>query len=172
MKISGVYKIANTITGDFYIGSSKDIKRRWAKHKSPSTWAYCPNSRLYQDMAQYGIENFILEIIEETVNLKEREQYYIEQLKPSYNNYRAKGQDAEGYNKRSKSYYQAHKEEHSAYYKDWYEDHREEYLAKSKANDNRLCLYKGETLTLRALRKRFCKQGIAHPTFEAKKYLI
>ena len=26
-KISGVYKITNTITGDFYIGSSKNIKK-------------------------------------------------------------------------------------------------------------------------------------------------
>ena len=28
-KIIGIYKIINTVTGDFYIGSSKDIKRRW-----------------------------------------------------------------------------------------------------------------------------------------------
>lgn len=27
-KISGVYKITNNITGDFYIGSSKNIKQR------------------------------------------------------------------------------------------------------------------------------------------------
>ena len=33
MKTSAVYKITNTITGDFYIGSSKDVKRRWAVHK-------------------------------------------------------------------------------------------------------------------------------------------
>ena len=31
-KIIGVYKITNTITGDFYIGSSKDVKRRWKVH--------------------------------------------------------------------------------------------------------------------------------------------
>lgn len=30
MKISGVYKITNIITNDCYIGSSKDVKRRWA----------------------------------------------------------------------------------------------------------------------------------------------
>ena len=28
MKICAVYKITNTITGDFYIGSSKDVKKR------------------------------------------------------------------------------------------------------------------------------------------------
>lgn len=28
--ISGVYKITNTVTGDFYIGSSKDVKSIYA----------------------------------------------------------------------------------------------------------------------------------------------
>ena len=37
-KISGVYKITNNITGDCYIGSSSNIKQRWAAEKSPSTW--------------------------------------------------------------------------------------------------------------------------------------
>ena len=27
-KICAIYKITNTITGDFYIGSSKDVKQR------------------------------------------------------------------------------------------------------------------------------------------------
>ena len=31
--ICAVYKIINTITGDFYIGSSKNVKKRWAEHK-------------------------------------------------------------------------------------------------------------------------------------------
>lgn len=35
-KISAVYKIVNKVTGDFYIGSSKDVKRRWIQHKCPS----------------------------------------------------------------------------------------------------------------------------------------
>ena len=37
--------------------------------------------------------------------------------------------------------------------------------------DNQLCCYNGETLTLSALSMRFKKQGIDHPTIEAKKYL-
>ena len=56
--------------------------------------------------------------------------------------------------------------------KAWYEAHREECLAKSKTYNSKLCLYEGETFTLAALRKRLCKQGIPHPTLEAKKYLI
>ena len=65
MKICGIYKITNTITGDFYIGSSKDINRRWAAHKWPSTWKNCPNNPMYLDMRKYGIENFVFAVIEE-----------------------------------------------------------------------------------------------------------
>ena len=201
-KISGVYKITNKITGDFYIGSSKDIKRRWRDHRKLSQWKAHSNTRLYKDMFEFGLDNFTFEIIEETSSLKEREQYYIEQLKPSYNSIRAKGHDTERHKEGNKAWYRSHLEEHSANMKAWYEAHkdersikskawyeahkdehltkckaryharRDECLAKSKAYDSRLCLYEGETLTLAALRKRLCKQGIVNPTLEAKKYLI
>ena len=36
MIISGIYKITNAVTGDFYIGSSKDVKSRWSVHKCAS----------------------------------------------------------------------------------------------------------------------------------------
>ena len=64
-KICGIYKITNAITGDFYIGSSKDVKRRWRDHKKTSRWNDNPNSPMYQDMRKYGIENFVFEVIEE-----------------------------------------------------------------------------------------------------------
>ena len=191
MKISGVYKITNNITGDFYIGSSKNIKSRWAGHKCLSTWKQQPNSKLYKDMAKYGLGNFIFEVLEETADLKEREQYYIEQLKPSYNNYLAKGLNTERSketHKRcckeyyeihrdeiftyNKAYYQAHRNEHNTRMKAWYNTHLDECLAKCKAYKNRLCLYEGETLTLNALSARFTRQGIANPFKEAKKYLL
>ena len=175
-KISGVYKITNNITGDFYIGSSKYIKRRWTRHKNPSVRAQQPNSRLYKDIAYYGLDNLTFEIIEETDNLKEREQYWIDQLKPSYNNYRAKGQDIErkkeSHKRALKTYRQAHRDEYLARMKDWRKANRDKQLAKNKAYNNRLCLYEGETLTLGALSCRFSKQGIANPCKEAKKYLL
>ena len=161
MKISGVYKITNIITGDFYIGSSKDVKQRWSQHKSPSVHKLWPNSKLYKSMAQYGRDNFTIEVIEETDNLKEREQYWIEQLKPSYNSIYADGYNTE---RRKETYRRCNKE--------WYKVNRDEQLAKSKAYYSRLCFYEGETLTLRALNIRFFKQGIPHPTLEAKKYLL
>ena len=187
MKIAGVYKITNNITGDFYIGSSKNIKHRWAHHKSPSMWKQHPNSKLYKDMAQYGRDNFTIEVIEETADLKEREQYWIEQLKPSYNNYRAKGIDIERYketHRRSyKEWYKIHRDKRSAYHqanrdeclarmKDWHKANRIKHLDRMKAYRNKLCLYEGEILTLNALSARFYRQGIANPCKEAKKYLL
>ena len=156
-KISCVYKITNTITGDFYIGSSKDIKRRWRQHKSHSTWKKYPNKKLYHDMQKYGLNNFAFEILAEIEadKLKETEQEFIETLKPTYNQMNAKGLDVE----KRKEYNESDKGK---------ESHRKS----SKKYNNQLCSYNGETLTLNALAQRFWKQGINHPTLEAKKYLI
>ena len=105
-KISGIYKITNTITNDFYIGSSKDIKRRWAQHKYKSRWNDNPNSPLYLDMRKYGIENFVFEVIEEAEEsfLKEKEQKFIEKLQPTYNDRRAKGLNIERRRKANNKY--------------------------------------------------------------------
>lgn len=136
-KISAVYKITNTVTKDFYIGSSKNIKNRWIEHKCPSTWKRHPNNPLYQDMKKYSVDKFEFQILAkvEVTHLKEKEQWFIETLKPAYNKYNAKGLDVDKY-------------------------------------DNQLCRCNGEVLTLNALRKRFKKSGIEHPTIEAKKYLV
>lgn len=160
-KIAGIYKITNTITGDFYIGSSKNIKQRWANHKSPSKWKRHPGMKLYQAMSQYGLNNFTFEVLEETADFREREQYWIEQLKPNYNNNWAQGQDVERY-----------KETIRRYCKEWHKANRKEHLAKMKECNSRLCFYEGETLTLNALSKRFRRQGIPHPTLKAKSYLM
>ena len=187
MKIAGIYKITNNITGDFYIGSSKNIEKRWHEHKSPSVHKQQPNSKLYKGMASYGLDNFTFEIIEKTDNLKEREQYYIEHLNPSYNNRYASGWNTKRckethrrcnkeWHKVNKDYnkewYKANRDECLARNKDWHKANRDEQLAKYKAYNNRLCLYNGETLTLNALALRFRRQGIANPYKEAKKYLL
>ena len=153
MKISGVYKITNNITGDFYIGSSKDIKKRWAVHKCVSVWKLRPGMKLYQAFIKYGLNNFTFDIIEETTDLHNREQYYIEQLKPSYNNLCAKGRNIERR-------------------KEWKKTNRDKQLVKMKDYNNRLCFYENETLTLGALSRRFFKQGIPHSTLKAKEYLL
>ena len=152
MKIIGVYKITNTVTGDFYIGSSKNVKRRWKNHKSPSIWKKCPNNPMYLDMKKYGLDYFVFEILEEAeeTHLKEKEQQFIDLLKPTYNSNNAKGLDID------------RKKEHQ---KEYQKEYRKKYY-------NQLCCYNNETLTLNALYSRFYRAGIEYPTLEAKKYLI
>lgn len=169
-KISGVYKITNTVTGDFYIGSSKDIKRRWSSHKWPSIWKKNPNSLMYLDFQKYGLNKFDFQILAEVESeqLKETEQKFIETLKPTYNNYRAKGLDIERYKEYDKEYSKSNKrKEYNKKYKK-----SEKYKEYDKEYRNQLCSYNGETLTLNALRRRFKKAGIEHCTIEAKKYII
>lgn len=152
-KIIGIYRITNTITGDFYIGSSKDIKLRLACHKCPSTWNEHPNNPMYQDMQKYETDKFAFEIIAEVEpdSLKEAEQQFIEKLQPTYNQMNAKGLNIEKRKKYEKT------------------DKRKQY---HKEYDNQLCSYNGKTMTLGALRKRLKRKGIDHPQIEAKKYLV
>ena len=157
MKISAVYKIANTITGDFYIGSSNNVKRRWKDHKCPSRWKKQPNNQMYIDFQKYGLDNFAFEILAEVEieKLKEKEQQLIEKLQPTYNQINANGWDIERRKKYNKS-----------------DKRKESHKKASNKYDNQLCCYNGETMTLNALRQRFRRKGIANPTIEAKKYLV
>ena len=104
--IIGIYKITNTVTGDFYIGSSKNIKSRLAAHKCPSTWNEHPNNPLYLDMKKYGTDKFVFEILAEIeeCSLKEAEQEFIEKLQPTYNQMNAKGLNIERQKKYRKQY--------------------------------------------------------------------
>ena len=147
-KISAVYKITNTVTGDFYIGSSKDVKLRWMQHKRLSVWKKYSNNPMYLDMKKFGVDKFELQILAEIEidKLKEIEQRFIEKLQPVYNSNRAKGLDVEKYKK-------THRKASNRY-------------------ENQLCCYNNEVLTLATLSMRFIRAGISHPTVEAKKYLI
>ena len=169
-KISGVYKITNTVTNDFYIGSSKDVKHRLSVHKCPSTWKKCPNKQLYQDMRKYGVDKFELQILTEVevTHLKEAEQQFIETLKPTYNNRRANGLDIERYKEHKREYCQQNRENKKEYDKEYYQQNREN----KKKYYNQPCYYNSEMLTLAALVTRFKRAGIKNPTLEAKKYIL
>ena len=178
MKIIGIYKITNTITGDFYIGSSKDVKRRWAAHKCKSTWKERPNNPLYLDMQKYGVDKFDFQVIAEVEidSLKETEQQFIEKLQPTYNNYNANGWDIERRKEYQKEYQksnkgkESHRKANNKYKKS--EKGKEIQRKANKKYYNQLCIYNGETLTLSALYQRFRRAGIPNPTIEAKKYLL
>ena len=160
-KISAVYKIVNIVTNECYVGSSKNVMKRWTEHKSPSTWNRCPNNLLYQDMQKYGVDKFRFQILApvEPKYLKQVEQEFIEMLRPTYNDRRSKDWDVERYKEYNKKYRQSEKG-------------KESNKKRQKKYSHQLCEYNGETLTLDALRCRFRKAGIEHSTLEAKKYLL
>lgn len=160
-KISAVYQIKNVITGEIYIGSSVDVKSRWAHHKCPGRWNDNPNIKLYQAFKKYGLDKFEFIILSTVISedLRKVEQQFIDMLQPAYNDRRSKGLDVERmikYNKRrSKS--EKRKELHKKYMNKY---------------NNKRCLYNGEELTLAALISRLRRHGISNPIQEARKYLI
>src|ERR1700675_1839406 len=83
---SGIYKITNIVNGKFYIGSSKKIEERWAWHKQYLNGKYHINPKLQHSWNFHGEDKFIFEIIEEVepneILLLEKEQYYLDLLKP------------------------------------------------------------------------------------------
>ena len=128
----GIYKITNTVNGKFYIGSSRNIFHRWSKHKYDSKRISRP---LYDDMREFGFDQFELTILEECSvdELKVREQYYIEMLKPEYNRCKAytgidvsQKEDAKAYAKEYKrKYQQEHKSEINEYQRNYYQANKE-----------------------------------------------
>jgi len=84
--ITGIYKIKNTINNNNYIGSAKNIKRRWDRHRCGLRNNKHENIILQRAWNKYGEENFVFEIIEEcNINdLLSLEQTYLN-LKPKYN---------------------------------------------------------------------------------------
>ena len=91
-----VYKITNITTGDFYIGQTHSLKRRYCTHSTNKTGC------LYKYFQEVGKDNMKLESImtiqSETVEdlddkLNEFEVYYIDKLKPTYNSKKGGGYD-------------------------------------------------------------------------------
>lgn len=81
--ISGIYSITNKIDGKFYIGSSKNLHKRWMTHRSELRRNHHCNQHLQSAWNKYGEENFEFLILEEVKNLnilKEIEQKYIDKL--------------------------------------------------------------------------------------------
>ena len=76
-----IYKITNTVTGDFYIGQTRDLERRIRGHKNN------PPSNMKEDVKEYGWDAFKFEILEECFveDLARLEENFIKTLKPSYN---------------------------------------------------------------------------------------
>jgi hypothetical protein len=84
--MQGIYKITNTKTGMFYIGSSKDLEKRKYKHFHNLKNNNHVNKKLQSSYNKYGEECFIFEVIRNfpdwyTVENRYRaEQVYLDSL--------------------------------------------------------------------------------------------
>lgn len=86
-KISGIYKITNIISEEFYIGCSKNLQERCRVHIINSRMKNPPNI-FYKEIKKIGVDNFkfeILEIVEDLCDLYKIEYNWIKKLNPYYN---------------------------------------------------------------------------------------
>lgn len=85
---SGIYQILNILNKKLYIGSAFHFKRRFSAHYGALVRGDHKNKHSQNAIYKYGINNFIFQIIEVIENkdfLIEREQYYLDTIKPQYN---------------------------------------------------------------------------------------
>lgn len=90
---AGIYRITNTITNKFYIGSAVSLRNRIAVHLSNLRKGIHVNRHLQRAWNTNKEENFTFEVIakcpkEYTIRL---EQWFIDNLKPTYNNLKVAG---------------------------------------------------------------------------------
>jgi len=84
---SGIYKIVNITNNKIYVGSSKYLKARKTGHFGQLRRNQHKNIHLQSSYNKHGKDCFRFEILEECSiqNLMDREQYWIDTLKPQYN---------------------------------------------------------------------------------------
>lgn len=166
----GVYFFKDVSGEIIYIGSSNNLYNRMTKHNScirnGSAQGY--KQELYQFLQS---NQFTVEYRPEE-KYRQLEQKLIEKYAPKFNQNRAYT-GCGGYKGRSSEWQREYNQKYMTQYnKNFQKTHREEIKTRTKKYSNQKCCYKGEILTLCALKRRFEKQGIPHPTLEAKKYLI
>jgi group I intron endonuclease len=86
-KKSGVYQITNKADGKKYVGSSSDIDRRRDRHFSRAKSGTHENKKLQNAFNEHGQDSFIFSVLEycDESLLIQREQFYIDALRPEYN---------------------------------------------------------------------------------------
>jgi group I intron endonuclease len=80
----GIYQILNTKTGKSYVGSSSNIRKRWAGHKRQLKRGEHHSTHLQRSWNKYGEEEFkflLIEEVKESQNLIKKEQSYLDIFK-------------------------------------------------------------------------------------------
>lgn len=87
MHKSGIYKITNQVTGEYYLGSSVNLYFRACQHISKLKKKTHSNRRLQNSYNKYGPESFTIEVIQFTEPTVVRQVEYdlIEKEKPAFN---------------------------------------------------------------------------------------
>lgn len=89
-KKTGIYKWTNLVTGKSYVGSAVNLTERFKDYYSEKRLRRIilkSRSLIYSSILKYGYSNFNLEVLEycKPIDLIQREQYYLDLLKPEYN---------------------------------------------------------------------------------------
>ena len=84
----GIYLIKNTLNNKIYIGSTKNLRTRMRLHINKLKRKVHDNGKIQNCYNKYG-DIFDIEILENCSEdmLIEREQYYMDNFKPYYNNF-------------------------------------------------------------------------------------
>lgn len=84
-----IYKITNLVNQHSYIGKTEAInpEDRWKEHKLEASKTRNQHRAIYRALSKYGIDKFKFEILEETNNPNDREQYYIQFYDTYHNGY-------------------------------------------------------------------------------------
>jgi group I intron endonuclease len=123
--IGYIYKIVNSVNNMIYVGSTKQsINIRFNQHKANSK-DLTKNAKIYLLMRKIGVDKFNIEVIEQIEfldkkDLLNKEQYFIDNLKPELNMLNTY------HNK------QEYREENKEYFKKYYEENKQEINLKNK----------------------------------------
>ena len=83
MKTRGIYLIKNSVNGRCYLGSSINVKARWASHKSGLRRGIHHSQKLQRAWNKYGEESFefhLIEIVGDDADLASCEQRWLDAL--------------------------------------------------------------------------------------------
>lgn len=80
MATAGVYAILNLFNDRIYVGSAKDVKDRFSWHYNALEKGNHHSILLQRAWIKYGEQSFIFFMIEQTEDLLNREQYWMDRL--------------------------------------------------------------------------------------------